>query len=96
MDKNRFNVEVRPFVIEVRIGKQGVAFDRVDLDEWFDQYKALNGRPGKAIQGSLPREHRSDHGSLKVGGVRVEETSREKREFEKAVEQAISRSRKQR
>ncbi len=27
MDPNRFNKEVRPFVAEIRIGKQGVAFD---------------------------------------------------------------------
>ena len=37
MDKNRFNKEVRPFVPEIRISVQGVGFDRIDLDQWFDQ-----------------------------------------------------------
>jgi hypothetical protein len=32
MDKNRFNREVRPSVLALRIGIQGIAFDRVDLD----------------------------------------------------------------
>jgi hypothetical protein len=31
MDKDRFNAEVRPYLIEIPIGKQGVAFDRLDL-----------------------------------------------------------------
>ena len=47
MDKNRFNAEVRPYVVEIRMGKQGVALDRFDLDAWVDQYKARNGRPGQ-------------------------------------------------
>lgn len=45
MDKNRFNREVRPYVIEIPVGKQGVGFDRLDLDAWFEHYKACNGRP---------------------------------------------------
>ena len=32
MDPNRFNDDVRPYLIEIPIGKQGVAFDRLDLD----------------------------------------------------------------
>ncbi len=34
MDRNRFNSEVRPYVTEVRIGTQGIAFDRLELDAW--------------------------------------------------------------
>jgi predicted DNA-binding transcriptional regulator AlpA len=45
MDKNRFNREVRPHVPVIRIGEQGIAFDRVDLDAWADQHKSRNGRP---------------------------------------------------
>jgi hypothetical protein len=40
MDKNRFNDEVRPHVTEIPVGTQGVGFDRLDLDEWFDDYRA--------------------------------------------------------
>jgi len=44
MDIHRFNNEVRPSISEVRIGKQGVGFDRLDLDRWFDQYKTRGMR----------------------------------------------------
>ena len=44
MDKNRFNKEVRPRLQELRIGTQGVAFDRLDLDAWVDHYKARSAR----------------------------------------------------
>lgn len=37
MDRIRFNSDVRPFVAEIRIGSQGIAFDRLDLDAWVDQ-----------------------------------------------------------
>ena len=44
MDRHRFNAEVRPYLSEVPIGEQGIAFDRLDLDAWADQYKFRNGR----------------------------------------------------
>jgi hypothetical protein len=47
MDRNRFNAEVRPYVTEVSIGTQGVGFDRLDLDSWFEDYKSRNGRPAR-------------------------------------------------
>ncbi len=51
MDRNRFNAEVRPHVTAVPIGRQGVAFDRLELDAWVDDYVARNGRPGpKGVQ----------------------------------------------
>jgi len=37
MDRNRFNAEVRRYLVEIRIGQQGIAFDRLDLDAWVDQ-----------------------------------------------------------
>jgi len=47
MDRNRFNQTVRPCLIEIPIGDQGVAFDRLDLDAWAEDYKSRNGRPGR-------------------------------------------------
>ena len=44
MDRNRFNEEVRPFVTAVPIGVQGIAFDRLELDQWVDAYKERYGR----------------------------------------------------
>jgi hypothetical protein len=47
MDRNRFDAEVRPNLIEIPVGVQGIGFDRIDLDRWFEDYKERNGRPGK-------------------------------------------------
>ena len=44
MDIHRFNNDVRPTLPEVRIGIQGVGFDRLDLDRWFEQYKLRSVR----------------------------------------------------
>ena len=48
MDRNRFNAEVRPYLVEIPIGKQGVGFDRLELDAWVEDYVARNGRPARA------------------------------------------------
>ena len=45
MDRNRFNRLVRPQLTVIPIGKQGIAFDRLELDDWADHYKSRNGRP---------------------------------------------------
>ena len=45
MDRHRFNEEVRPTMTEIPIGSQGIAFDRLDLDAWVDDYKRCSGRP---------------------------------------------------
>jgi hypothetical protein len=47
MDRNRFNAEVRPYITEVPVGKQGIGFDRLELDAWFEDYKSRNGRPAR-------------------------------------------------
>ena len=49
MDRNRFNAEVRPYLTKIPIGRQGIAFDRLELDAWADQYKSRNGRPGRFL-----------------------------------------------
>jgi hypothetical protein len=43
MDRNRFNAEVRPYLTEVPIGKQGIGFDRLELDAWLDDYVFRRG-----------------------------------------------------
>jgi len=47
MDRNRFNAEVRPCLTEIPIGCRGIGFDRLELDQWTDEYVARNGRPGR-------------------------------------------------
>jgi len=56
MDRNRFNDEVRPHLTEIPIGKQGIGFDRLELDAWVDEYKRRNGRPGKGATSWDARE----------------------------------------
>lgn len=95
MDRDRFNEDVRPFLIEVRIGIQGVAFDRLDLDAWFDDYKARNGQPGKRIK--LKGEDKwgkptSLPGSLSVGRCGTSKRKSDKAEgFDAVVERLISK-----
>tara|TARA_R110001599_G_scaffold122871_2_gene295035 strand:+ start:131 stop:436 length:306 start_codon:yes stop_codon:yes gene_type:complete len=48
MDRNRFNREVRHQLTEIPIGKQGIAFDRLEMDAWIEDYVACNGRRPKA------------------------------------------------
>jgi hypothetical protein len=87
MDPNRFAHEVRPFLIEIRIGVQGIAFDRLDLDKWADEYKARNGRPGRAMKGGSSwggKSHQDSPKEAKFGGFKKR---LEIKEFEKALAQ---------
>jgi hypothetical protein len=45
MDRNRFNREVRSHLTNIPIGQQGIAFDRLELDAWVEDYISCNGRP---------------------------------------------------
>jgi hypothetical protein len=78
MDKNRFNVEVRPYLTEIPLGAQCIAFDRLDLDSWVDQYIERNGRKratdkgGKQCQNAQPvslKEARPGTSTRKSGGT---------------------------
>jgi len=50
MDRNRFNREVRPHLTRIPIGQQGIAFDRLELDAWVEDYVSRNGRRPKALK----------------------------------------------
>jgi hypothetical protein len=45
MDKNRFNREIRRLLTQIRIGRQGVAFDLLEMQAAAEEYKSRNGRP---------------------------------------------------
>ena len=81
MDKNRFNSEVRPMLVEVPIGKIGVAFDRLDLDAWADNYKERVGRQC--------RKKRRDSQSGANTGTLIK--SSKAIDFTKALEQVTSK-----
>jgi hypothetical protein len=91
MDPNRFNAEVRPYLVEIPIGKQGIGFDRLDLDAWFEEYKSSNGRPGKAIGGKPLWDRKFRQGSENEAKPGISGKRLEIREFEKALEQVTSR-----
>jgi predicted DNA-binding transcriptional regulator AlpA len=44
MNKNQFNTLVRPKVTLFRLGKRAIAFDRLELDAWAEEYRRCNGR----------------------------------------------------
>jgi hypothetical protein len=92
MDRSRFNAEVRPYLVEIRIGIQGIAFDRLDLDAWVDQYKSRNGRSGQ-LRGELTWDVKERQGSLKepVSGISTKKST--DGVFAKAVEQITSKKR---
>jgi len=93
MDRNRFNAEVRPYLTEIRLGTQGIAFDRLELDAWFDEYKNRNGRPGTQPKGEATWDAKERRASSNVA---VSGTSTSKftvGEFAKAVEQIASKKR---
>lgn len=46
MDRNRFNREIKPHLVAVKIGTQGIGYDRLDLDDMWEVYKERNGQPG--------------------------------------------------
>lgn len=69
MDRNRFNAEVRASLTEIRIGVQGVAFDRLELDAWVDEYKNRNGRPGQKGVSTWDAKGRRVYSNVAVSGT---------------------------
>jgi hypothetical protein len=94
MDPNRFNTEVRPSLTEIPIGSQGIAFDRLDLDAWVDDYKARNGRPGKQKGVNKAWDERKSPVSStgKVSGISTRLSEEEG--FAKALEKSTLKKRK--
>ena len=95
MCRDEFNKTVRPNVREFPIGKQGVAFDRHELDEWADAYitaKAIekaadqdNNRPRSERQGDTRwREKQSPVSTRKVVSGKSTRSSGAS-DFEKAL-----------
>jgi hypothetical protein len=59
MDRHAFNRDVRPYIAEMRFGKQGIAFDRADLDkevmELKQQARILTPNFSKCYLAELPK-----------------------------------------
>jgi hypothetical protein len=90
MDKNRFNREVRPLLAVIPIGTQGIAFDRLDLDTWADDYKSRNGHPAAQPEREKLWETKERRVSPNEAGSGTSISSSEEHAFAKALEQARS------
>jgi hypothetical protein len=85
-----FDRDVRSHLTEIPIGKNGIAFDRLDLDSWAEHHKQANGRPPGRRTLWLEREPASPS-EVGFGGSRRRSTGGE---YEKAREQVILQKRK--
>ncbi|WP_058453508.1 hypothetical protein [Legionella maceachernii] len=95
MDRHRFNELVRPMLIEIPIGSQGVAFDRLDLDAWVDDYIQCSGRPAAKKQRNFNKwdvNERQDCKKEVSSGSLTRKYS--DADFAKALELATSKRRK--
>nr|WP_286978236.1 hypothetical protein [Pseudomonas sp.] len=96
MCRDEFNKTVRPCVREFPIGKQGVGFDREELDAWADSYVELkaiekdgargNNRPRSERQGESKwrKEKRPGYSCAAESGTSTRLS--EVKDFEKALE----------
>ena len=94
MNKNMFNDIVRPFVTEIPIGKQGIGFDRLELDMFADDNKRRVGRPGSQMkERSLWQKSQQvlQEKRATVSGISIK-SSKEK-DFMKALEVVASKKR---
>lgn len=95
MDRHRFNSKVRPILREIPIGSQGIAFDRLDLDAWVDDYIQRSGRPAVTRQRSLEQWDEKDRQvSIKEENTGTLIKRSLDAEFEKVLAQAISKKQK--
>src|SRR2546423_8379759 len=92
MDRNRFNAEVRPCVTEIPIGKQGIGFDRLELDTWVDDYKSRNGRPAR--KGDKTWDANASPASSCGPGPGISTSASSGGEFARALAQLGSKRRK--
>jgi hypothetical protein len=90
MDRNRFNAEVRPHVTEIPIGKQGIGFDRLELDAWVDDYMSRNGRPGR-WKGAMSWDANEYPASSCEPGLGISTSTSSGGEFARALAQVNSK-----
>ena len=74
MDRNRFNLEVRPYLTEIPIGKQGLAFCRLELDAYAVHHMTANGRPAQKEGLWLVESHPASTSGAKSGGLTKQST----------------------
>ena len=91
MDRNRFNKDVRPYLTQIPIGTQGIAFDRLDLDAWVEDYKHCSGRPAVTNTRSLELwDVKERQASTKEANIGISKKGSLDSAFEKALAQSYS------
>lgn len=88
MDRNRFNAEVRPYLTKIPIGSRGIAFDRLELDAWVEEYKSRNGRPAKRSSIWDAEDHPASRKEAKFGALTRK--SKDTEDWSKAVARVTS------
>ena len=95
MDKDLFNAVARPYLIQIPIGKRGIAFDRLDLDTWADHYKSRNGRPAAIHhRGEKAWDEKECQDSTNVTVFGTSKKQFKEGDFAKVVAQIVSKKRK--
>ena len=92
MDRNRFNAEVRQCLTNIPIGRQGVAFDRLELDAWVEDYVSRNGRPAAERRKPWDVEERRASSIGAVSGTSTNESEADA--FAKALANTASKKRR--
>ena len=90
MDRNRFAREVRPYLTKIPVGKQGIAFDRLELDAIAEQYISRNGCPGKPL-GELSWQTKRHPVSLSEAKSGTSTKGSAKSAFKAALKQAVAK-----
>jgi hypothetical protein len=91
MDKNRLNREVRPLLTEIRIGIQGRAFDRLEMEASAEDYRSRNGRPAAARSKPWDKTEGECQDSSDVAESGTSTRLSTERAFAKALAQATAR-----
>ena len=89
MDKNLFNRTIRPRLTVIRIGVQGRAFDRLEMDLAAEEYKSRNGIPAAlSTRKKPPWEIKERQVSPSAEGSGMSTRNSEALAFAKALELA--------
>jgi predicted DNA-binding transcriptional regulator AlpA len=89
MSRALFNELIRPYLTEIPIGRQGIAFDRLELDALLDDYMRCNGRPAR--KGGRLWERGESRVSTRGTGFGISTSSCTDSDFARALERVTSR-----
>jgi hypothetical protein len=92
MSRAVFDQEIRPYLVTVPIGVQGLGFDRLDIDRALDEYISRRGR-APAQQWSKEKWQKPQQVSASGRASGISTNVSEASEFEKALGRASKRKR---